>query len=33
MKTEPNQALEHNAYARHASCCAPVAPSTGVAHL
>jgi hypothetical protein len=29
----PNQPLEHNAYARHASCVAAVAPSTGVAHL
>ena len=34
-KTEiqPNQALEHNDPRRHASCCAPVAPTGIVAHL
>ena len=32
-KTEPNQALEHNDPSRHASCCAPVAPTGIVAHL
>jgi len=32
-KTKPNQALERNAYVRHASCGAAVAPATGVAHL
>jgi hypothetical protein len=29
----PNQALEHNDPSRHASCCAPVAPTGIVAHL
>jgi tetratricopeptide (TPR) repeat protein len=32
-KTKPNQALERNAYVRHAACGARVAPATGVAHL
>ena len=32
-KTEANQALEHNDPSRHASCCAPVAPTGIVAHL
>jgi len=31
--TAANQALEHNAYVCHASCFAPVAPATGMAHL
>ena len=31
--TEANQALEHNDPIRHASCCAPVAPTGIVAHL
>jgi hypothetical protein len=30
---KPNQTLEHNAYARHASCGAAVAPATGMAHM
>jgi hypothetical protein len=30
---EPNQALERNAYVRHAGCVAAIAPATGVAHL
>jgi hypothetical protein len=30
---QPNQALEHNDPSRHASCCAPVAPTGIVAHL
>jgi hypothetical protein len=32
MILRPNKSLVHNAYRCHASCCAPGAPSAGVAH-
>ena len=32
-ENQPNQALERNVYARHASCGARVTPAIAVAHL